>query len=383
MAADIQKNDGITFDADTIRYGSHTNAAKMLLMDNKSGGDLVTADVVVADGVTERGVVPSTTLADLRKALVVPQEVRNGDVPSTATRTSEQDMWAYFHGRAPAAHIVGTVAIYEYLRISTTTKKFIGTGVIMGATTTPPQGTQAIALAAGADTDIPVYLLPFPITKPMDNLAATTNPTINDDIADGYTVGSMWWNTTLNIMFRCINNAIGAARWVFQSPWVAPYAAQNTSNAEVQAALFTIPKKSMGASGLARLHFSFEGRNNSGGVVIFTMRTYWNGALELTNGWSLANVAVTTRETYGVLVAIRNRNNVALQTGASKTIDDTTGNTEGLGTGPGVSGGGWFESAADTDAADTELKVTMQMATSHANTEWRLIDGRVTVDYVP
>jgi len=50
----------------------------------------------------------------------------------------------------------------------------------------------------------------------LDNLEATTDPTVNDDINDGYGVGSRWLNTSNDKEFICTDNASGAARWVLQ-----------------------------------------------------------------------------------------------------------------------------------------------------------------------
>lgn len=40
-----------------------------------------------------------------------------------------------------------------------------------------------------------------------------TAPTVNDDIADGYTVGQLWLNTTTDTLYICTGNALGAADW--------------------------------------------------------------------------------------------------------------------------------------------------------------------------
>jgi hypothetical protein len=47
---------------------------------------------------------------------------------------------------------------------------------------------------------------------------AATDPTVNDDSDDGYTVGSQWWNTTSERMYVCIENGLGAAIWLPVSP---------------------------------------------------------------------------------------------------------------------------------------------------------------------
>jgi hypothetical protein len=43
---------------------------------------------------------------------------------------------------------------------------------------------------------------------------ATTDPTVNDDITEGYDVGSSWINISTGIHFRCVDETAGAAVWV-------------------------------------------------------------------------------------------------------------------------------------------------------------------------
>lgn len=49
--------------------------------------------------------------------------------------------------------------------------------------------------------------------SPKSNYEATTNPTINDDILSGYSVGSFWYNTFSVRVFLCVSNLAGAAIW--------------------------------------------------------------------------------------------------------------------------------------------------------------------------
>ena len=46
-----------------------------------------------------------------------------------------------------------------------------------------------------------------------NNLAATTDPGVGDDSADGYAVGSEWINVTLDRAFKCLDATDGAAVW--------------------------------------------------------------------------------------------------------------------------------------------------------------------------
>ena len=49
------------------------------------------------------------------------------------------------------------------------------------------------------------------------NSAGTTAPTVNEDTGDGYTVGSIWLDTTNNKSYVCLDNSTGAAVWNVQS----------------------------------------------------------------------------------------------------------------------------------------------------------------------
>jgi hypothetical protein len=45
------------------------------------------------------------------------------------------------------------------------------------------------------------------------NWAAATDPGVGDDSADGYVVGSWWWNTTGHRLWQCEDESAGAAVW--------------------------------------------------------------------------------------------------------------------------------------------------------------------------
>lgn len=45
------------------------------------------------------------------------------------------------------------------------------------------------------------------------NLSATTDPGVGDDSADGYSVGSKWVNVSLDKVFECLDASVGAAVW--------------------------------------------------------------------------------------------------------------------------------------------------------------------------
>jgi hypothetical protein len=53
------------------------------------------------------------------------------------------------------------------------------------------------------------------------NIAATVDPAVTDDSADGYSVGSPWFNLTDSKIFLCKSAAVGAAVWLQVYPAVA------------------------------------------------------------------------------------------------------------------------------------------------------------------
>jgi len=46
-----------------------------------------------------------------------------------------------------------------------------------------------------------------------NNFSATSAPTVNDDVDDGYLVGSHWYDTTNDKIYTCIDNSSGSAIW--------------------------------------------------------------------------------------------------------------------------------------------------------------------------
>ncbi len=46
-----------------------------------------------------------------------------------------------------------------------------------------------------------------------NNLTATTNPTVNDDSGDGYDIASFWYNETTEVLYFCADPTLTAAVW--------------------------------------------------------------------------------------------------------------------------------------------------------------------------
>lgn len=59
---------------------------------------------------------------------------------------------------------------------------------------------------------------------PKPNYAATTAPTVGDDTADGYTVGSVWIDTTADKIYLCVDASLGAAVWIILPQGIADLA---------------------------------------------------------------------------------------------------------------------------------------------------------------
>lgn len=51
------------------------------------------------------------------------------------------------------------------------------------------------------------------ITQPLSNYSATAAPTVNDDSGDGYSVGSLWFDGTNDNIYGCTDASSGAANW--------------------------------------------------------------------------------------------------------------------------------------------------------------------------
>lgn len=52
------------------------------------------------------------------------------------------------------------------------------------------------------------------LPTPLDNLTATTDPTVNDDSSEGYSVKSYWFNQVSEETFVLLDATVGAAKWV-------------------------------------------------------------------------------------------------------------------------------------------------------------------------
>jgi len=53
---------------------------------------------------------------------------------------------------------------------------------------------------------------------PKTNYIATVAPGVGDDIADGYSVGSVWINVSADDAYICLDSTAGAAVWKKTTP---------------------------------------------------------------------------------------------------------------------------------------------------------------------
>lgn len=75
------------------------------------------------------------------------------------------------------------------------------------------------------------------------NLAAAVDPTVADDAASGYVIGSVWINTVLKKVFVCVDSTGGAAVWrSFIDPSLASnYATSSGTNTYTATLTPTLP----------------------------------------------------------------------------------------------------------------------------------------------
>ncbi len=80
-----------------------------------------------------------------------------------------------------------------------------------------------------ADIDRQLDILNTIPVPPLANPAATTAPGAGDDSGDGYGVGSVWLDTTADVAYVCLDDAVAAAVWKRVAPSFTPLATALTS----------------------------------------------------------------------------------------------------------------------------------------------------------
>lgn len=79
------------------------------------------------------------------------------------------------------------------------------------------------------------------ITSLKHNLSASVGPGASDDNTAGYSVGSMWINTTDNRIYFCISNGTGAAYWITHSMQIITLGTLGSAAASVS--ITSIPQR--------------------------------------------------------------------------------------------------------------------------------------------
>ncbi len=125
----------------------------------------------------------------------------SADSTFTFSATATTNAWFGLHltNSDTAGHVITIPSSYSMLRNATIT------------TFTIPASSQ-LWLVWRYDGST-YRLFGEPGSNGLNNFAASSNPTVNDDTADGYGPGSLWVNTTTPAAFICITASAGAADW--------------------------------------------------------------------------------------------------------------------------------------------------------------------------
>lgn len=181
---------------------------------------------------------------------------------------------------------------------------------------------------------------------------STSDPTVNDDAADGVVVGDYWLNTATLNEFTCVTATAGAAVWrhrprIWKSTGDST-ALTGTTNETVFATL-SLPGGLPGANGLFVHQMSCEQTNDSS---VKTLRLRIGAAGAGTGGTALRGVGVTSSASFFDGGAFENRN----ATNVQRALQSAGG-----GTGWGIGGSNTATAAIDTTAA-FEIVMTGQLA---------------------
>lgn len=148
------------------RYAWHVNAKDMLYWINKSGGDLVSGDVVVQDTSYDKAFKSTTTVGDLTVVGVIPQIDDVDGNAGTQTIAHNGYGWIQTEGDIATVTVDGATNVGDYLIASGTAKKATPVGY-------PARGAFAIAttLSLGAGT-VKARLIPILLIAPSGSLVA-------------------------------------------------------------------------------------------------------------------------------------------------------------------------------------------------------------------
>lgn len=115
----------------------------------------------------------------------------------------------------------------------------LGTPVDIGTANAPGSASTFVASdhvhAHGAQTDPSLHALVDSSGngfQPQSNRSAAVDPTVSDDSAAGYAVGSYWVNTTTDEAFICVDDTAGAAVWLSMTAMTGISCVQEALTAE-------------------------------------------------------------------------------------------------------------------------------------------------------
>ena len=113
-----------------------------------------------------------------------------------------------------------------------------------------------------------------------NNTTATADPTTGDDSADGYHVGSRWYNTNTEVWWRCYDNTAAAADWRIVGD-VKLYATTSGSTAATFTAYLAFPDASYLTINETEI-LSFKFRLDAQSQVTNATYGTWVGEIEYT-----------------------------------------------------------------------------------------------------
>jgi len=147
-----------------------------------------------------------------------------------------------------------------------------------------------------------------------NNFTATSNPTVNDDVDAGYSVGSEWINTSTGELYRCVDASSGAAVWnaIFDGKTEGQFA---DLSLETIADADVIPFEDANAG---------TGAYSKRRTTAAALKSYIGAPLAGSDDWTLGNVNGNTVYTTTVTVTGAEEGDVAVV-----NIDDLFGALSG------------------------------------------------------
>jgi len=133
-----------------------------------------------------------------------------------------------------------------------------------------------------------------------NNTAATTDPIVTDDINAGYSIGSVWINTTNRTAFTCVNNAAGVAAW--SAGGGAGIIRKFTAVGDGVKTVYSVPD-------FVELGFNYA--PNSGNLQVHINGVYQQGAAYTESGSN--QITFSSAVPNGALIEVRTTTSSAIQ----------------------------------------------------------------------